>query len=47
MTPYNKRINPFVKRIAEDMQLRNVSPNTIDSYTFPESVRKCPHCDHI
>ena len=34
MTPYKKRMNPFIKRMADDMQLRNYSPNTIDSYTF-------------
>ena len=34
MTPYLKRMNPFVQRMADDMRLRNFSPNTIDSYTF-------------
>lgn len=34
MTPYEKRNNPYIKRMAEDMQIRNFSPNTIDSYTF-------------
>lgn len=34
LTPYNKRMNPFIRRVAEDMQVRNFSPNTIDSYTF-------------
>ena len=34
MTPHQHRLNPFIKRMAEDMQLRNFSPNTIDSYTF-------------
>ena len=34
MTPYDKRINPFIQRMADDMQLRNDSPATIDSYTF-------------
>ena len=34
MTPYQNRLNPFIKRMAEDMQLRNFSPNTIDAYTF-------------
>jgi len=34
MTPYTKRMNPFIKRMADDMQLRNYSPSTIDSYTF-------------
>ena len=34
MTPYEKRMNPFIQRMADDMRLRNFSPNTIDSYTF-------------
>ena len=34
MTPYKKRLNPFIRRMAEDMQLRNLSPRTIDSYTY-------------
>ena len=34
MTPYHKRVTAFTKRMAEDMQLRNMSPRTIDSYTY-------------
>jgi len=34
MTPYQNRLNPFTKRMADDMRLRNYSPNTIDAYTF-------------
>ena len=34
MTPYQKRLNPFIQRMAEDMQLRNYSPSTINSYTY-------------
>jgi integrase/recombinase XerD len=34
MTPYQKRMNPSIQRMAEDMQVRNFSPSTIDSYTF-------------
>jgi integrase/recombinase XerD len=34
MTPYNRRITAFTKRMAEDMQLRNLSPRTIDAYTY-------------
>lgn len=34
MTPYHKRLTPLTKRLAEDMQVRNLSPRTIDSYTY-------------
>lgn len=34
MTPYNRRLNPYIRRMAEDMQLRNLSPSTIDAYTY-------------
>ena len=34
MTPYQKRMNPFIQRMAEDMRLRNYSQNTIDAYTY-------------
>lgn len=34
MTPYQKRMNPFIRRMADDMKLRNFSSTTIDSYTF-------------
>ena len=34
MTPYKQRLNPFIRRMAEDMQLRNLSPSTIDAYTY-------------
>jgi integrase/recombinase XerD len=34
MTPYHKRVTAFTKRMAEDMQLRNLSPRTIDAYTY-------------
>ena len=34
MTPYHKRLNPLVQRMAEDMTLRNLSPRTIDAYTW-------------
>jgi integrase/recombinase XerD len=34
MTPYKKRLTPLVKRMAEDMLVRNFSPGTIDSYTY-------------
>ena len=34
MTPYKKRLNPFIQRMAEDMQLRNLAESTIDAYTY-------------
>ena len=34
MTPYQKRMNPYIQRMAEDMQLRNLAENTINSYTY-------------
>ena len=34
MTPYNRRLNSDIRRMAEDMQLRNLSPSTIDAYTY-------------
>lgn len=34
MTPYRKRLNPFIQRMAEDMQLRNLADSTIDAYTY-------------
>ena len=34
MTPFHKRLTPLTKRMAEDMQVRNLSPRTIDCYTY-------------
>jgi len=34
MTPYERRMNPYIQRMSEDMQLRNLKPSTIDSYTY-------------
>ena len=34
MTPYRKRRNKFVQRMADDLKLRNYSANTIDTYTW-------------
>jgi hypothetical protein len=34
MTPYKKRMNPYIQRMAEDMQLRNLAEATIDAYTY-------------
>ena len=34
MTPYQRRMNGYIQRMAEDMQLRNMAPSTIDAYTY-------------
>ena len=34
MTPYKKRLNSYIQRMAEDMQLRNLAESTINSYTY-------------
>ena len=34
MTPFRNRQSPLTKRMAEDMLVRNLSPRTIDSYTY-------------
>ena len=34
MTPYKQRLNPYIRRMVEDMQVRNLSPRTIDAYTY-------------
>ena len=34
MTPYKQRLNPYVRRMAEDMQVRNLADSTIDAYTY-------------
>ncbi len=34
MTPFPRRRNPYVNRMAEDMQIRNLAASTIDSYTW-------------
>ena len=34
MTPWQKRATAITRRMAEDMQLRNFSPKTIDAYTY-------------
>ena len=35
MTPYKKRMNPYIRRMAEDMQLRNLAqpPSTLTPIT--------------
>ena len=42
MTPYRKRLNPFIQRMAEDMQLRNLADSTIDAYTY-HADKFCQH----
>ena len=34
MTPYKKRLNKYIQRMAEDMQVRNFADATIDAYTY-------------
>lgn len=34
MTPFERRRNPYVNRMAEDMQIRNLAARTIDAYTW-------------
>ena len=34
MIPYQRRMNPYIQRMVEDMQVRNFSDRTIDSYTY-------------
>lgn len=34
MTPHEKRPGPLTIRLAEDMRIRNLSPRTIDAYTY-------------
>lgn len=34
MKPYQQRMNPFIQRMAEDMQVRNFASSTIDAYTY-------------
>ncbi len=46
-TPIPQACHGFTKRMAEDMQLRNLSPRTIDAYTyhfdrFAMRLRKTP-----
>jgi len=34
MTPWQNRLTPLIRRMAEDMLLRNLAQKTIDSYTY-------------
>jgi site-specific recombinase XerD len=42
MKPYQQRLNPYIQRMAEDMQLRNLADSTIDAYTYHVD-RFCQH----
>jgi integrase/recombinase XerD len=44
MTPYQRRLNPYIERMAEDMQLRNLAAATIDAYTYHVD-KFCRHFD--
>ncbi|MBC8870634.1 MAG: site-specific integrase [Planctomycetes bacterium] len=44
MTPYQKRLNKHIQRMADDMQLRNYSQSTINSYTYHVD-KFCRHFD--
>lgn len=34
MTPYQQRLTPVTKRMAEDMKIRHLAQSTIDAYTY-------------
>ena len=34
MTPYQRRMNPYIQRMVEDMQVRNFAESTIHSYSY-------------
>ena len=34
MTPYRKRSCSITRRLAEDLQIRNMADTTIDAYTY-------------
>ena len=42
MTPYKKRLNKYIQRMAEDMQVRNFADATIDAYTY-HADKFCQH----
>ena len=44
MTPYQKRSNKFIQRMADDMELRNFAQSTIDAYTWHVS-KFCQYFD--
>ena len=44
MTPFARRSNAYVQRMAEDMRIRNFADSTIDSYTYHVD-KFTQHCD--
>ena len=34
MTPYDRRLNPYINRMAQNKQIRDLAASTIDSYTL-------------
>ncbi len=34
MTPYERRSNAYVQRMADDMRIRNFADSTINTYTY-------------
>lgn len=42
MTPYKKRLNKYIRRMAEDMKIRNFADATIDAYTY-HADKFCRH----
>ena len=50
MTPYKKRMNKYIQRMAEDMAIRNFADATIDAYTY-HADKFCQHfgrsADHL
>lgn len=42
MTPFAKRLNPYIQRMVEDMQVRNFAERTIDSYSY-QVDKFCQH----
>ena len=46
MTPVNRRLNRYIRRMAEDMQLRNLGPATIDAYTY-DADKFCQFFRHV
>ncbi len=42
MTPYQKGLSKYIQRMADDMQLRNYSQSTINSYTYHVD-KSCQH----